>query len=776
MKDNEEGAKSLDVHLPEIFPARFTTHAFPCSQTIKDASGIPWGMTTTPYADLRHVAEVGGEIPIENVARCSGCSGYLNAFVQLSRRSWKCPLCGEQTRIRSDLQRYRNSSSMQTLPELNHLVVVYDLPLDSKGSKVDDFMGSAGYLAQEPASARPIVHLAVVDELLSEIGMTAVVDCLQEAIKSLPADTRFGLVSLSDKVGLFDAAAPVPHVQFVNAASKVELCDVLSLQELAAPVGQFRDSLHTAVGSLPQLLRSNTNARRPRRTGAGLQMLMDLVTAAKRPAESGTVQGCQVAGIEVMVFLGAGPDEGVGAISRKGEEVQDHTSMAFYTAMGSSAGASGVTIRIHALAEAADPSTGAAGEAQAHPRLGLTAISPLAMLSSGSVYYHLLQGTAEGKSTGLTHQVVSDVLEPRAYECLLRIRCSEGFTVKRKQRGNCCPDDVHESLWHLASCSESLTVACDFEYTSNGPIKGAGHEGPTVQTAFAYTEVIPDPSDAGKRVTVRRLRVMTAQCDTGFTPQDVGPAIDVPACAFMLTQKVLELIHEREASGEEARELLVTWAVNFVRCSLLGSATPDDAKGLVAAAMLDNFSKDMLRLVYGLVQSDFLGEELIDPDVRAALRTQVSAQEPGVFARTLYPQMQSFSSPDCRVEDCVALTSSEVQQGHIYLVDEGTSGVMYYTAQAAAAAQSQELTPPAGSTLAQYISSRNLMEIKCCRERGPEENTFLRLMLEDMPLAGSSFQEESELPSIGAGFASFLGLVSQALAEEWEIYSAAQKA
>ncbi|CAM9904986.1 unnamed protein product, partial [Discosporangium mesarthrocarpum] len=186
-------------------------------------------------------------------------------------------MCGTRNRLTSALSRYRKADVFQKLPELSRQTVEFELPLDSKGAMMQsgEVQLNGGYLAKEPEATRPLVYLAVVDELGGEEYHDVMATVLTKLVEALPDGSRLGLVTMSDRLGLLDLSGSIPHLQFVdldmldgsgtgdgvvqvrNKAGRglsstggMDLSDIMSLEELLCPVAGNRENMRAIMGRL----------------------------------------------------------------------------------------------------------------------------------------------------------------------------------------------------------------------------------------------------------------------------------------------------------------------------------------------------------------------------------------------------------------------------------------------------------------------------------------------------------------------------------------------
>eukprot|EP00752_Nemacystus_decipiens_P002888 g2687.t1 len=868
--DTEESDLNTPYFFPDERPVRFTLEVFPHSAAVKNAAGAPWACSVSPFVDAANGALPGGDgqqtppppVPIDRVARCEECFAYISPFSEFTTRYWKCALCGHLSRFTQELSRYRKKNAFQTLPELAQETVEFELPLDSKGAMMrnGEVLLESSYLAKEPAAARPVVYLAVIDESGGPEYHTAMAEVLDTCIKSLPDDCRLGVVTMSDRVGLVDIAAPLPHVQFVDLglggrdrrggaggstsgqaavggswsepAGAVALSEVMSLEELVCPVGGNRERMSANVRGLRGACRYGGAAPAEdetgtRATGLAVKLLLDLLLRASPGGAAGTSSTASTggsqragrgaraaaggmppaverggsftfAGCRLMLFLGGPPDMGPGAVgvvspglagAGDGEGEGDRfvhdqlfrgepRALGFYRGQAYRAASCGVSVDVHCLAN------------RTCEHFGLSSIAPLALTTGGGVHRHSLlhQREGEDRAAALATEVCGDLLKPRVYDGLLRVRTSTEFSVNRDGvYGNLSADPRLESLWHVASCSSSQAFAMDFEFRGGGggaELQWDEDEDTscTVQSAFAYTAVVPDvtlgnegSADAGngskagnaaRMVTVRRLRVSTVRTDSSPSVEVVAKAADPATVAAVLAHKVVS--EARRSGFAEARALLRDWLANFVFGLSQTFAPEGGRKGgspggggggaATEALMADPLVVGVARQVFGLLQSPVLHPTRGIPDARVSVLSRLSSLDAESLSIALYPEMQGYATPDIRLANSLSLSREAVNEAssvcRIFVVDTFWRVIVHYadspvTLAAGEAAGEEPLPfpPSRDSAIGQHLELRRAarptagQEVVYSRPGTPEAFFFEEALLEDQPLPKSERKE-----------------------------------
>ncbi|KAF3946773.1 hypothetical protein CMV_026995 [Castanea mollissima] len=109
---------------------RATVARFPIDPGAQDGSGLPWGVTVTPFAEKDENGQ-GPEYGSEGdlLPRCENCWGYFNTYCELEQWSWTCSLCGTLNGLSSKaIARYSRPDSC---PEMMSSFVDLELPGES---------------------------------------------------------------------------------------------------------------------------------------------------------------------------------------------------------------------------------------------------------------------------------------------------------------------------------------------------------------------------------------------------------------------------------------------------------------------------------------------------------------------------------------------------------------------------------------------------------------------------------------------------------------------
>jgi hypothetical protein len=315
------------------------------------------------------------------------------------------------------------------------------------------------------------------------------------------------------------------------------------------------------------------------------------------------------------------------------------------------------------------------------------------------------------------------VSQPFAARCILRVRTSPEFHVSEDEQGYFGAmekDEEYDNMWHITGCDSHRTFGFDFEF---GAPKLHNPDDPdtipTVQMAFAFTEMVPinqlrgvfDREEFAERhelIPVRRVRVYTLQCDeVANVPSSVIKSVDRDAVLAILTYKVVKasLLAAREdrdtfnlnslttvfSAGtdtrnqgplKEARRMLCEWLIRFFACYNAAFSKPQSADGIDVQCSHVEAMDGLISYVFGLFISQVLydpKEMHVHPDLRTYLRCMMTTLPPERIRAMLYPTMYAFSKVNEFGAQHIKLNreSMTFTGGQAFVVDAGTSICVY---------------------------------------------------------------------------------------------------
>ncbi|GMY15801.1 protein transport protein Sec24-like At3g07100 [Fagus crenata] len=727
---------------------RPTVWRFPMDPGSQDNSGLPWGVTVTPFSEM----DENGQGPAygsegDQLPRCENCWGYFNTYCELEQWSWNCSLCGTLNGLSSkSIARY---SRPQSCPEMMSSFIDLELPADE---------------TEEDATQAHPVYVAAVDLSSSEEFLELTKSSLLAALEALGPGSLFGLATFSHKLGLYDVQGPIPVVKNVlippdlEGTLPIEIEDVMPLLQFLAPVETCKDRIASAL----ETLRPTTSWERTTAAGQGMDGILMGGRGFGVAMEAllnylGSEYGSTFALARVFAFLSGPPDYGAGQLDtrRYGEQYASKGEDAdrallpeqtpFYKDLAAVAVQAGVCVDIFAVT---------------NEYTDLASLKFLSIESGGSIFFY-----SNTDDSTLPQDMYRMLSRPYAFGCILRLRTSSEFKPGNSY-GHFFPDPQYENVQHIICCDSYATYAYDFEFANNVGFSRHGSEVPTLQFAFQYTVVVPPEelsnsgSDSATRVKhslKRRLRIRTLQYGAAQNINELYDSVDHEVVLSLLVHKVI--LASLEQGVRDGRILLHDWLVIL-------TAQYNDAYKLVqykngssVTAQVDvSFSQcpqlqPLPRLVFALLRNPLLRfhEEGVHPDYRIYLQCLFSALEPSSLHRAVYPVLMSYSTPDKQAYPRHSLSRAALitSGSPIFFLDAFTTLIVFYSSTADPALP---YPPPHDCLLRTTINK--LKQDRCITPK----LTFIRGGQDDATVFENYLIEEQDVD--GSGLTSVMGFVS----------------
>ncbi|XP_039004723.1 protein transport protein SEC24-like [Hibiscus syriacus] len=739
---------------------RATVSRFPTDSDSQEASGVPWGLTVTPFAskDENDQAPAYGSDG-HLLPRCENCYAYFNTYCELDQWAWNCSLCGTLNGLSAEaIARY---SRPQSCAEMMSSFIDLELPLE--GSE------------EEMLHARP-VYVAAVDLSSSEEFLELIKSALLATLEALAPGSLFGLATFSHKIGLYDVQGPIPVVKNVFAPQEtegslpIELEDVMPLLQFLAPVETCKDRITSTL----ETLRPTTAWERT--PGSG--QVLDGVLMGGRGFGVAMEALCNYLGSEygntfalarVFAFLSGPPDYGPGQLDtrRYGEQYASKGEDAdrallpeqtpFYKDLAAVAVQAGVCVDIFAVT---------------NEYTDLASLKFLSIESGGSLFLY-----SNTDDSTLPQDMYRMLSRPYAFNCVLRLRTSTEFKSGHSY-GHFFPDPQYENVQHIICCDSFATYAYDFDFANNVGFSRHSSELPMVQIAFQYTVVVPPEelsssgvvsSSRGKHSLKRRLRIRTLQYGTAKNLDELYDSVDPEAVLSLLVHKVI--LASLEQGVREGRILLHDWLVILTAqyneaCNLIRYKNGSSS---ITAQIDVTFSQCpqlqlLPRLVFALLRNPLLRfhEEGVHPDYRIYMQCLFSALEPSSLYRAIYPMLTSYSTPDTQAYPRHSLSRAALitSGSPIFFLDAFTTLIVFYSS---TADPSLPFPPPHDCLLRSTINQ--LKQDRCITPK----LVFIRGGHDDATVFENYLIEEQDVDGSGLtsvmGFVSFLEDITQSVLE-----------
>ncbi|KAE9461393.1 hypothetical protein C3L33_06722, partial [Rhododendron williamsianum] len=729
---------------------RATVGRFPIDSDALESSGVPWGVTLTPFA----ARDENGNPPLYGsdghlLPRCENCWAYYNTFCgEQEQWAWTCSLCGTLNGLPSEaVSRY---SRPQSCPENTSSFVDLELPMEGN--------------EEEAMQARP-VYVAAVDLSSSEEFLELIKSALLAALEALGPGSLFGLATFSHKIGLYDVQGPVPVVKNVFIPPDVDDTLPMELEDV--------ETCKDRIASALEALRPTNSWERTTAAGQGLDGVLlggrgfGIAMDALFNYLS-SEYGSTFALARVFAFLSGPPDFGAGQLDtrRYGEQYASKGEDAdrallpeqtpFYKDLAAVAVQAGVCVDLFAVT---------------NEYTDLASLKFLSIESGGSLFLY-----SNTDDSTLPQDMYRMLSRPYAFNCILRLRTSSEFKTGHSY-GHFFPDPQYENVQHIICCDSYATYAYDFDFANNVGFSRHTSEPPMLQIAFQYTVVVPpeelsnsassSPS-RNKHSLKRRLRIRTLQFGTARNINELYDSVDPEAVLSILVHKVISA--SLEQGVREGRMLLHDWLVILTAqyndaCKLVqydhGSSTA--ARIDIALSQCPQL-QPLPRLVFALLRSQLLRfhEEGVHPDYRIYLQCLFSALEPSSLHRAIYPLLTSYASPDKQAFPRHSLSRAALitSGSPIFFLDAFTTLIVFYSS---TADPSLPYPPPHDCLLRATINKlkqeRSITPRLIFLKGGQDDCTsFENYLIEEQDVDGSGFTSMM-------GFVSFLEEISQSVVE-----------
>ncbi|KAF5819682.1 putative sec23/Sec24, trunk domain, sec23/Sec24, helical domain-containing protein [Helianthus annuus] len=726
---------------------RATVLRFPSEPDAQESSGLPWGVTVTPFA----AKDENGNSPLygsggDLIPRCENCWAYYNTYCDQEQWAWTCAICGTLNGLSSEtIARHANPESS---PETMSSFIDLELPLD--GAEEEDMQ------------ARP-VYVAAIDLASSEEFLELTKSALLAALEALAPGSLFGLATFSHKLGLYDVQGPIPVVKnvFLPADSdgtlSIELEDAMPLFSFLAPVETCKDRIASALETLrPTSSWAGTGGEqgldRILLGGRGFGLAMESLISYL-----GSEHGNTFALARIFAFLSGPPDYGPGQLDtrRYGEQYASRGEDAelallpeqtpFYKDLAAVAVQAGVCIDILAVT---------------NEYTDLASLKFLSIDSGGSLF--LYPNTDDSTLPQDMYRMLS---RPYAFNCVMRLRTSTEFKTGNSY-GHFFPDPQYENVQHVICCDSYATYAYDFDFVNNDGFARHTSELPMLQLAFQYTVVVPpeEHSTTGSGLTSRskytikrRLRIRTMQFGVARNFNELYDSVDPEVVLSILVHKVI--LASLSEGVREGRMLLHDWLVILTAqyndvCKIASSEFRSSTGSLIDVTFSQCPQLQALpRLVFALLRNPLLRfhEEGIHPDYRIYLQCLFSGLEPSSLHRAIYPLLTSYANPDKLAYPRHSLSRAALMtsESPIFFLDAFTTLIVFYSS---TADPTLPYPPPHDCLL-----RRTINKVKQERSITPRL-MFIRGGQEDASVFESYLIEEQDVD--GGGFANAMGFVS----------------
>lgn len=721
---------------------RFTTENFPSSMTVKEDSGLPWGCVVQPYAPLDNESK--NQLHLSEIARCENCFAYINSYVTFSRKKWRCNICGERNDV---TERYATSDNRMQLPELKEncldfIVEDPNNPQTPEKNSHDSEQSSDTLSAQNTGGVYDPSDLSNVPIFIAVVELTGPSDFLSlvksgltAALEALPPCTLFGLITYSNRIGVFDLRSSIPHVQHLHipfdpyTEPSLSLDEIFPLSYFLVRVDEFLSNITSGIESLSSIASSNVTSERG--LGSTIKLLLSSLTSSYQSINA-----------RISVFMSGTPNYGMGELEiyhepKSSTDLSPQTN--FYREEAIVAARAGIGIDMYVVKGIRDT--------QGHtPEIGLRSLKFLTSFTGGNLVLY-----SSANNSSLPQDVYRHLSKSQALHGLLRIRTSKDFCVSESY-GHFFPDENFENLYHLSLCDHYRSFAFDFELSSPNAFMD-DYLQPCIQVAFAYTEL---PSGCVSSHLVRKLRVCTVRCGIGHNPTQLYKGADPDPILTLLTHKIIRA--SLDESRSEGKLLLQDWLLVFLKNyqkhfdktsyghRAIVEQNPNNSNAIgeffdVSFSKFGNL-KTLPRLVFALIKSKLLAMDATTDDC-IYFQSICCGLDPQFLHRVIYPMMSSFGAPNNLSSQQLPLSRSSIESGgRIFLIDAFAVICVYYSE----SASELPFPPPKDSMIRKTLTSLkgdrpltpDVLMIQC---NTPQDMYFQMFLIEEETPTGGSYTQ-----------------------------------
>eukprot|EP01117_Protostelium_nocturnum_P018275 TRINITY_DN7614_c0_g1_i1.p1 TRINITY_DN7614_c0_g1~~TRINITY_DN7614_c0_g1_i1.p1 ORF type:complete len:726 (-),score=211.79 TRINITY_DN7614_c0_g1_i1:105-2237(-) len=571
-EDEEEISQVLKTSLED----------FPVNSTIKERSGLLWGMNLNPLA----ISPLKEEEILEEkeLERCSECFAYFNRYsgVNSSKSEWFCSLCRcinhEPVMDRSSFAPNKKMRASQSLMEVR--------------------------IAEDSSNVGGIpLFLSLVDVSSSSSSMLDVVkESIISQLEILPEKSLFGLITFGDSIGLYDLSHSIPHLLHIpilkgEAGCYVQIQEVLPLSRLFVKIEDNKENILNAIASI-RISSNESNG-----FGTCVEYLLDYF-------EVNPVLKFN----RVSVFISGPCNHGVGRTDDSSHSLLPLSS--FYKEQASRASDLGVCFDLYLIKPKEDT------------EMGLATFKFLSLSTGGNV--RLYRSTID---CTLPQDIFRQYSGTIAFNSLVRIRTSKEFTVQSVY-GHHKEDEKNENLYQLAGVDSFQSISFQFQFTSGESLMTKGGSLPTIQVAFAYY-FINEKED--ERILERRLRVITVQRNVSRSVKSTHKSANAEIVFGLLTQKLMRSVLDN--GFKESQLFLMDWLT-----ILFTQYCENVNDGVLIDIRTSDLLMSLARFAHSLSVNDLLSTQLQNQsDLWNSYYSLYTAINPELLRNAIYPSVISLS-------------------------------------------------------------------------------------------------------------------------------------
>ncbi|KAL0477627.1 COPII adaptor coat protein sec23/sec24 [Acrasis kona] len=529
--DSQDGPPSSTVRISvadrgSAHPAilRASLKAIPQTKELLNDSGLFMGAILNPLAELEPT-DLPNSVPIVDTAnnelvRCNRCRSYVNPFTRFDNmgRDFSCNFCGFNNQVPrwylSNLDGYGKRRDLEMHPELSYGTV--------------DYVATNDLVTKPPT---PLTYVFVLDvssnSLRQEIFQT-VCNTLRNIIDELVANEsdlsqcKVTFVTFARSIHFYNLHETHPQMMVVGDLS----------QEGSGFVPFPQDSLVTfdqvaSSGFIEKLITLGSQCQESDQV-----MGSALVAAQSLLSEHG---GRIVIFSSQLPALGQGrikPREDFKQLGSDKEKSLYAPQLGFWKSFGDQCASSKVSVDMYLFGSGF---------------METSTLTQITQLTNGHTYlYHHFDPKRD--SERLHGDLRRHLSRPTAYDCMIKMRCSSGISIRRYFGHYVSPN---EDEMDLAGIDSDTAFGIEFKHDSKLDENQSDH---FIQAVMLYTT----------RTGHRRLRVMTSKLNLATTMSSLFKKADMDA-TLALTSRLLsaQVVKNRE-SLENVQQMINNYSIGVL--------------------------------------------------------------------------------------------------------------------------------------------------------------------------------------------------------------------
>ena len=323
------------------------------------------------------------------------------------------------------------------------------------------------------------VYIAIIDNTGVSDYIETIKTAISALLESLNPNSYFGLIYFNDKVGLFNLKSEICQISNIPIHSKsgkvsIELNDIINKDfPIAVKIKEYKNCIINAIENIPFIIENeddNTNGK-PRAFGSCINYILNYFSNHTNNKHT-----------RLINFIHGIPNYGKGSLSSTEQNNNNNNNdndnntensniIQFYKEQGINACDNNISIDLIILNDNNKINNSNSNNKNNNNNFGLKSIKYLSSKTMGNITYY-----DSNNYNNIAMDIYKYYHREIPYDCLLKIRTSNGFTIKEQNNyGNKEVEGIQEikkdnnilNLYHLPSCLSFNSLSFDFQFTSH---------------------------------------------------------------------------------------------------------------------------------------------------------------------------------------------------------------------------------------------------------------------------------------------------------------------